>query len=100
MPSFVHSDALKHLDMEPVLLGFVVTVVATWILCRLSKVLSIGRDSNEGVQKFHVNPTSRLGGVAIFLGLAASGSVVSGVAEFSHYSFWFLLAASPFGWLA
>jgi UDP-GlcNAc:undecaprenyl-phosphate GlcNAc-1-phosphate transferase len=99
MLSFLHSDALKHVNMEPVLLGFVVTVVATWLLYRLTKVLSIGHDSNEGVQKFHVNPTSRLGGVAIFLGLAASGTAVYGVAEFNHYSFWFLLASLPV-WLA
>ncbi len=81
------------------MLGFVVTFATTWLLCRLTKVLSIGHDSNEGVQKFHVNPTSRLGGVAIFLGLAASGAAVSGVTEFNHYSFWFLLAAIPV-WLA
>ena len=99
MPSFVLSDALKHVDMLPVLLGFGVTVIATWLLCRLSKVLSVGQDSAEGVQKFHVNPTSRLGGVAIFLGLAVSGLSVPAVAEFQHYSFWFLLAAMPV-WLA
>jgi len=99
MLNFAHFDALKHVNMEPVLLGFVVTVVATWILCRLTKVLSIGHDSNEGVQKFHVNPTSRLGGIAIFLGLAASGMAESGLAEVHHYSFGFLLAAIPV-WLA
>ncbi len=81
------------------MLGFIVTFVATWLLCRLTKVLSIGHDSNEGVQKFHVNPTSRLGGVAIFLGLAASGMAVSAVAEFHHYSFWFMLATLPV-WVA
>ena len=99
MLSFLHSDALKHVNMGPVLVGFVVTVVATWLLCRLTKVLSIGRDNNEGVQKFHVNPTSRLGGVAIFLGITVSGLSVSGTAEFHHYSFWFLLASLPV-WLA
>jgi UDP-GlcNAc:undecaprenyl-phosphate GlcNAc-1-phosphate transferase len=95
MLSFLHPDALKHVNIGPVLLGFVVTVVATWLLCRLTKVLIIGHDSNVGVQKFHVNQTSRLGGVAIFLGLSVSGLAVSGNAEFHHYSFWFLLAAIP-----
>ena len=99
MLNFAHSDALKHVNLEPVLLGIVVTVVATWLLCRLTKVLSIGYDSNEGVQKFHAIPTSRLGGVAIFLGLAASGMAKSEVAEFYHYSFLFLLAVTPV-WLA
>jgi UDP-GlcNAc:undecaprenyl-phosphate GlcNAc-1-phosphate transferase len=99
MLSFVHFDTWKQVNMEPVLIGFLVTFVATRLLCRLTKVLSIGQDSIEGVQKFHVNPTSRLGGVAIFFGLAASGLVVSGVAEIHHYSFWFFLAALPV-WLA
>ena len=99
MLSSLHSDSMKDINIEPVLVGFVVTVVATWLVCRLSKILSIGHDSAQGVQKFHVNPTSRLGGIAIFLGLAASGAAVSRVAEFSHYSFWFLLAATPV-WLA
>lgn len=99
MTSIVLSDALKHVDMVPVLLGFGVTLIATWLICQLSKVISIGHDSATGVQKFHVNPTSRLGGVAIFLGLAVSGLAVPAVAEFQHYSFWFLLAAMPV-WLA
>ena len=99
MPSFVLPDALKQLDLFPVLLGFGVTVVTTWLICRLSKLLSIGHDSADGVQKFHVNPTSRLGGIAIFLGLAVTAIVVSGVAEFQYYSFWFLLTAIPV-WLA
>ena len=102
MPNFVLSDALEHLDMVPVLpmlLGFGVTVISTWLLCRLSELLKIGHDSSQGVQKFHVNPTSRLGGVAIFLGLAISGLAVSETEEFHHFSFWFLLAAIPV-WLA
>jgi len=99
MPSFVLSDTLKHLDLVPVLLGFGVTIIATWLLCQLSKVMSIGHDSAHGVQKFHVNPTSRLGGIAIFSGLAVSGLAAPGIADFHHYSFCFLLAAMPV-WLA
>ena len=118
MPSLFLSDTLQHLEMLPILpmlLGFGVTVIATWLLCRLSKLLRIGHDSAKGVQKFHVNPTSRLGGVAIFLGLAVSGLVVSGITtsgqdvlsgehqvlspEFHQYSFLFLVASMPV-WLA
>lgn len=33
--------------------------------------VKLGRDKAEGVQKFHTRPTSRLGGVGIFLGLFA-----------------------------
>jgi len=99
MPSFVLPDALTHLEMLPVLLGFGVTFISTWLICRFSKVLSIGHDSTQGVQKFHVTPTSRLGGIAIFLGLAVSGLIETENAEFQHYSFWFLLSAMPV-WLA
>lgn len=86
-------------------IGFGVTFVATWILCKMSQVVSIGHDSATGVQKFHVRPTSRLGGVAIACGLVAScvlhldhphNTVNS---EFQDYSFWFLLASLPV-WLA
>jgi UDP-N-acetylmuramyl pentapeptide phosphotransferase/UDP-N-acetylglucosamine-1-phosphate transferase len=99
MTTFVLTDALKHVDMLSVLLGFGVTTLATWLLCRLSKVMSIGHDIATGVQKFHINPTSRLGGVAIFFGLAVSGLTLPRFAEFQYYSFCFLLAAMPV-WLA
>jgi UDP-GlcNAc:undecaprenyl-phosphate GlcNAc-1-phosphate transferase len=99
MQIFVLSDKFQHLEVLPMLLGFVMTFITTWLLCRLSKLLSIGRDSSQGVQKFHINPTSRLGGIAIFLGLGASGLSVTGFSEFQHYSFWFLLASLPV-WMA
>lgn len=109
MPNFFLSDAFHHLEVLPVLqmiIGFVVTAIAAWLLCRLSYMFSIGRDSTFGVQKFHVNPTSRLGGIAIFLGLALSGLAVPSIvtmageqqvlsAEFHYYSYWFLLASIP-----
>jgi UDP-N-acetylmuramyl pentapeptide phosphotransferase/UDP-N-acetylglucosamine-1-phosphate transferase len=102
MPTFVLSDTLTQLGTVPVLpmlLGFGMTGITTWALCRLSKVFSLGHDRAQGVQKFHINQTSRLGGVAIFFGLAVSGLAATGIAEFQHYSFWFLLASMPV-WLA
>lgn len=99
MTSFVLFDVLKYIDLVPMLLGFGVTVIVTWLLCRLSKVLTIGHDSAQGVQKFHVNPTSRLGGVAIILGLSVSSLATPRITEIQHYSFWFLLAAMPV-WVA
>ena len=84
-PSFVFADTLKDIVMVPLLpmlFGFGVTVISTWLICRLSKGISIGQDSAQGIQKFHINPTSRLGGISIFLGLAASGLAVPGDAEF------------------
>ena len=99
MTSIIFPDVLKHVYLVSVLFGFGVTVISTWLLCRFSNLFSIGHDSTLGVQKFHINPTSRLGGVSIFLGLAVSGLLVPGGAEFHQYSFWFLLAGIPV-WLA
>jgi UDP-N-acetylmuramyl pentapeptide phosphotransferase/UDP-N-acetylglucosamine-1-phosphate transferase len=102
MASFFLPDTFQHLGMLqlfPMAIGFGVTVIATWLLHSLSKVLSIGHDTSHGVQKFHANPTSRLGGISIFLGLAVSGQAVSGISEFHYFSFWFLLATIPV-WMA
>ncbi len=102
MLSYVYPDAFEHVGMLPVLpmlIGFGVTATATWILCRLSKVISIGQDNSQGVQKFHVNPTSRLGGVAIFLGMLTSALAVFKIAEIQQHLVWFLLASIPV-WLA
>ena len=98
MSSFVLSDALKHVDMVPVLLGFGVTVIATLLICRLSKVMSVGHDSAHGVQKFHVNPTSRLGGVAIFWGLQFQDWLRLELQNFIITLFGFCLPPCPFGW--
>jgi len=102
MQSFVLADAFKNLETLSVLavfMSFGVTVITTWLLYRLSKLMGIGHDSSQGVQKFHVNPTSRLGGVGIFLGLTTSVLIVPKGLDFHHYTFWFLLASLPV-WLA
>jgi UDP-N-acetylmuramyl pentapeptide phosphotransferase/UDP-N-acetylglucosamine-1-phosphate transferase len=68
-------------------------------------VVRLGQDSANGVQKFHVRPTSRLGGVSIALGLVISGllpflsSETALHHEFQSYSFYFLLAGLPV-WVA
>ena len=103
-------ETFQHLQLFSVLMGFVVSLVATWLVLRLSQVLNFGHDKSEGVQKFHVNPTSRLGGIAIFLGFCVSVFPVSSlhpfyvsntgqVSEFQNVSFWFLLTSMPV-WLA
>ena len=110
MPSLNLSETLQHLQLFSVLMGFVVSLVATWLVLMLSQVLNFGHDKSEGVQKFHVNPTSRLGGVAIFLGFCVSVFPVSllhpfyvsntgKLSEFQNVSLWFLLTSMPV-WLA
>jgi UDP-N-acetylmuramyl pentapeptide phosphotransferase/UDP-N-acetylglucosamine-1-phosphate transferase len=41
-------------------------------LSSMGRFSKLGHDLHSGVQKFHANPTSRLGGVAIFAGLVAA----------------------------
>jgi UDP-N-acetylmuramyl pentapeptide phosphotransferase/UDP-N-acetylglucosamine-1-phosphate transferase len=83
------------------LIGFGATFLSTWILCKISHFSGLGRDSSSGIQKFHVRPTSRVGGGAIAIGLLFScqlpfySSQSAHITEFQNYSFWFLLAALP-----
>jgi UDP-N-acetylmuramyl pentapeptide phosphotransferase/UDP-N-acetylglucosamine-1-phosphate transferase len=49
--------------------GFLVSSFAALVLSRASVLTSMGLDRAAGVQKFHVRPTSRLGGVAIGFGI-------------------------------
>ena len=62
-------------DLRPAgavaLWGFLVSGLAAFLLSRVSANASLGMDRETGVQKFHVRPTSRLGGVAIVLGVFA-----------------------------
>ena len=55
--------------------GFLVSSLAALLLSRASSRTSMGMDRSSGVQKFHVRPTSRLGGVAIVLGVTLSSLV-------------------------
>lgn len=105
MPSLSAISLTGQLDLWALLMGFVVTFLATWVLCKLTSVQPWGHDREHGVQKFHVRPTSRLGGLAIATGLSLSGFLNLGEAggsvanEFHSYSFWMLIAAAPV-WLA
>jgi UDP-N-acetylmuramyl pentapeptide phosphotransferase/UDP-N-acetylglucosamine-1-phosphate transferase len=90
---------LSELQLLVILLGsFLVAWLSTWALCRAGEVFSFGHDRAEGVQKFHVKPTSRLGGMAIALGLC-TGAIASAVLEpnsdFAEFTLWFLLASVP-----
>ena len=55
--------------------GFLSSALATPLFSMISIRGAIGTDRATGVQKVHVNPTSRLGGLAIFLPLA-TGSLL------------------------
>ena len=53
------------------LLAFAVATVVSGLLGLAGRHSGLGRDRSDGVQKFHCGETSRLGGLAILLGLAA-----------------------------
>jgi UDP-N-acetylmuramyl pentapeptide phosphotransferase/UDP-N-acetylglucosamine-1-phosphate transferase len=62
MPTF---ESFYHL-----LFGFLVSVFCVGFLAsRRASLLGLGLDKQSGVQKMHTAPTSRLGGVGIFVGL-------------------------------
>ena len=97
--------AFLNLNAIQMLVAFGITFIITWILCKISKVIKLGHDKADGVQKFHAGPTSRLGGIAIAFGLAVAFSInsteiqYSHLSEFQNISFWFLTAALPV-WMA
>jgi UDP-N-acetylmuramyl pentapeptide phosphotransferase/UDP-N-acetylglucosamine-1-phosphate transferase len=92
---------------ESVLTGWVllfvvalmVSFVGTWLLSSMGRFSDIGLDLHAGVQKFHARPTSRLGGIAIVLGLGAALLVQSAFSAVeAELTFWlaaFLLACAP-----
>ena len=78
--------------------SFLATWLCTWALCHAGRAFSFGRDRVEGVQKFHAKPTSRLGGLAIALGLCTGAGALTLQAPnsgFTVHTLWFLLACAP-----
>ena len=103
MQIFGIGGAFLTLDNLSIFLGLGATLLLTGALILLGRFVKLGHDRSDGVQKFHVRPTSRMGGLAIAFGLAVSGASLylrdgtDGGA--SYHVFWFLLAAIPV-WLA
>jgi UDP-N-acetylmuramyl pentapeptide phosphotransferase/UDP-N-acetylglucosamine-1-phosphate transferase len=101
MTQLSFEEIMQRVDSLALLTGFGVTFVSTWILCLMSDFVQVGHDKSIGVQKFHVRPTSRLGGIAIAIGLVVSSLITVSLpnstdgVELHNYSFWFLLAALP-----
>ena len=70
--SSAHGDfeLVAQLKLIPFLaVTFLVCLVLTGLIATMSRKVFIGLDKESGVQKFHTSPTSRLGGLGIFLGL-------------------------------
>ena len=90
---------LSELQLPVALLGsFLAALLSTLALRQASHAFSFGHDLAEGVQKFHFTPTSRLGGVAIAVGLCTGAGALALLAPYSDFTvhtLWFLLACAP-----
>jgi len=79
-----------------ILASFVVTLLATGLVRYFSMQHSFGHDKDEGVQKFHTQTTSRLGGVGIIVGFfVAIALAVKTMPEVASLSGWLLIASLP-----
>ncbi len=79
-----------------ILSAFVVTLLATGFVRYFSMVHNFGHDKDEGVQKFHTQTTSRLGGMGLIVGLFASIALaVRTMPEVASLSGWLLIASIP-----
>lgn len=70
--------------------------LVTWAFSRAGRFSGLGQDRAHGVQKFHVQPTSRLGGVGIFMGIWVAALLWGRQdSALSHHMLWFILASCP-----
>ncbi len=76
--------------------AFVVTLLATGFVRYFSMMHNFGHDKDEGVQKFHTQTTSRLGGMGLIVGFFASiAFAVKTMSEVASLSGWLLIASIP-----
>lgn len=82
------------IDLAVILTSLLVATVVTGFFAVAN--VQIGADKDAGIQKFHTKPTSRLGGVGIFLGMVcgiwASQSLYPNA---SFIGVWLLIASLP-----
>lgn len=76
--------------------AFVVTFLTTGAVRHLSMAHKFGHDKDEGVQKFHTQTTSRLGGMGLIVGLFVSVALsVKSMPEVASLGGWLLIACIP-----
>ncbi len=76
--------------------AFVVTFLATGAVRYFSMEHNFGHDKDEGVQKFHTQTTSRLGGMGLIIGFFVSVALsVKSMPEVASLGGWLLIACIP-----
>ncbi len=76
--------------------AFVITFLATGAVRHFSMQHSFGHDKDEGVQKFHTQTTSRLGGMGLIVGFFVSVALsVKSMPEVASLGGWLLIACIP-----
>jgi len=79
-----------------ILIAFVVAFLVTGGVRYFSIQHSIGHDKDNGIQKFHTQTTSRLGGMGLIIGLFISiGAAVKPLPEVASLGGWLLIASIP-----
>lgn len=79
-----------------IVFSFTVTLLATGGVRYFSMLHSFGHDKDEGVQKFHTQTTSRLGGMGLIVGLFMSvAAAVKTMPEVASLGGWLLIASIP-----
>lgn len=77
---------------------FVVVLLLSLLLAQLGQWSALGRDRDQGIQKVHTSPTSRLGGVALAVGLVlgvTSFWAAQGLTDQTEVMFWLCMASAP-----
>jgi UDP-N-acetylmuramyl pentapeptide phosphotransferase/UDP-N-acetylglucosamine-1-phosphate transferase/CheY-like chemotaxis protein len=69
---------MEHFSYGLLISGLVTALAALLLVATKGWHGSFSSDSSTGVQKFHISPTPRIGGVAIALGLAAAWTFAPG----------------------
>lgn len=86
-----------ELELSTILWCFFLTLIAGVIILATAKYHgSWTQDVSEGVQKFHVTPTPRVGGLAVFLGVTVGFFVQADGTMRQDFLAVFLCAALPF----
>lgn len=78
------------------MLYLVISFFSSFLLCFLIFKLKLAHDTHQGPQKFHITPTPRIGGLAVYVSLVVAGlSFVTAGKSFADQFMLFVFSAFP-----